>query len=147
MQLRDLIGSMPVTVAQVTPRTRMPEAAAEMARQKITAILVGDGLDLSGILTCADVIHWFVYDHASPMREVGSVISTRVLRVPAGRTVDEAIAGMTTDDIEHLAVVEGDHVIGLMHLKDLLKEQARLFSAEIEHLHDYISTLHTASRD
>ncbi len=146
MQLRDLLKPEFLTVARVAPQTRITTAAAQMVTQRLSAMLVMDDRSLKGILTAADVIAGFLRGD-TPAVDAGSAASRHALRATADQTLDQAVADMIAQEIDHLIVLEGDHVHGLIQLKDLLREQARQLRQETEHLHDYIDALQNASED
>jgi CBS domain-containing protein len=147
MQLRNLIGSLPLNVAMVSPQTPMFEAAAKMVRNKLKALLVVDDETTHDLLTCDNILDWLVHDNGNRRSTVDRFISLRPPIISPERSIDEAVAEMTAKNTEHLVLLEKGRVSGLIHLKDLQREQIRLLHLEVDHLHDYIDALHSASKD
>ena len=54
---------------------------------------------------------------------------------------------MIKSDLDHLAVIEDDNIVGLLALKDLVEFQQSSLTQEIHQLKDYIDDLHEAGQD
>ena len=66
-------------------------------------------------------------------------MSTPVLIVSPGTTVDEAMALMTDRRIRHAPVVEDGKLVGMISIGDLVKFISQTQSFQIQYLTDYIS--------
>jgi signal-transduction protein with cAMP-binding, CBS, and nucleotidyltransferase domain len=147
MQLRDLLRTMPPMAATVTPQTLMIDAAAEMMRSSLQALLVMESGTPHGLLTCGDLLEWLVNDQGDRHRTVKCFVSTAPPTASPEQTIDEAVAEMTLNQMEHIVLLDKGRVMGMIELKVLHREQVRLLHLEVEHLHDYIDALHSASKD
>jgi IMP dehydrogenase len=54
-------------------------------------------------------------------------------------TVDECMALMTDRRIRHVPVVDGDEVVGMVSIGDLVKFKSKLQTFEIQFLNEYIT--------
>jgi len=66
-------------------------------------------------------------------------MSANIIHVTADQNVDECMGIMTRRKIRHLPVMEGDHVIGLVSIGDLVKSTIADQEQTIEELTRYIN--------
>jgi CBS domain-containing protein len=66
-------------------------------------------------------------------------MTAEVITTTGDNTVDECMNMMTDRRIRHLPVVDGETVIGIISIGDLVKAVIADQKAEIEHLEHYIS--------
>lgn len=106
------------------PDDSLRDAAGRLGRDGVSALLIrleGDGL---GILTDAGVRSAVVADGVPLDAPVRLAARSPAPTVPVGQLAIEATVEMLATDCEHLAVVEGDRVCGMLAAADLLRLQA-----------------------
>lgn len=106
----------PVVLADARDSCR--EAAARMAEQGISSVLVPDG-DRLGILTDRDLRARLVARGHGPDTPVAEVATWSVRTVDASTTAFEALLEMVAAGIHHLPVVEAGRVVGMLSSGDL----------------------------
>ncbi len=116
------------------------EAVKMMEEQHVGTLPVLDGeAHLIGIVSerdCArNMIMTEQYSKDSPIREV---MTRKVITVREEVTIDECRLIMIQNKIRHLPVVDGDKIIGLIAVVDLLTFTIDEQSTTIEELKDYI---------
>ena len=95
------------------PETRIADAAALMAAEHITALLVRAGDEL-GIVTDVDLRDKVVALRASVESPVSSIMSRPVHTVGSDTLAPEASIAMIESGVNHLPVVDGQgHVVGV----------------------------------
>ncbi|MFY8060180.1 MAG: CBS domain-containing protein, partial [Arenimonas sp.] len=70
---------------------------------------------------------------------VSEIMSTPLLTVTSGDSMNHCMELMTTHRIRHLPVLDGSVLAGMVSIGDLLKAQLALRQREIEQLQQYIS--------
>ncbi len=127
-------------VWSVPPDATVYDALRLLAERDIGALLVIKGEDLVGILSERDYARKVILQGKASMHtRVDEIMTARVLVVTPGNTLEEAMALMTEKHLRHLPVVEGEKVIGLISIGDLVKEIIAGQQFLIEQLESYIS--------
>ncbi len=138
--VRHLLESKPVGVVSLPPEAPVLDAIRRMADRGIGSVLVMRGNELLGIVSERDYARKVALQGRSSANTPMSVImSSPVKTVGPNATVNECMQLMTEGRFRHLAVVEGDHVIGVVSIGDLVKALLELQQKEIAELQHYIS--------
>ena len=106
----------------IAPNATVYEAIKLMADKEIGALLVMEGDNLLGILTERDYARKIILlGKSSKETGVQEVMTTKVMVVTSGNTVEECMAIMTDKHVRHLPVVEHGKVIGIISIGDAVK--------------------------
>ena len=118
------------------------EAVKAMVEANVGAILVtGSNADrVEGIFTERDYLRRIAVEgrtsRDTPVREA---MTSPVIVVGPETTVEEAMALMTDRRIRHAPVIDGDRLIGMVSIGDLVRLQSQKQSFKIQYLTEYIS--------
>jgi CBS domain-containing protein len=116
------------------------QAAAEyMARNNIGAVPVMDGTRLVGIFSERDVINRVVAKNLSPvLTKVSDVMTTNIVVADVDETHEDCLKKMKQANCRHLPVVDGQTLVGMISLRDLLDVDIHEKDDAIHFLTDYM---------
>ncbi|MBO0694919.1 MAG: CBS domain-containing protein [Verrucomicrobia bacterium] len=115
------------------------EAIRMMDEKNVGALLVMDGEQLNGIISERDYTRKvFLRGRRSRETKVSEIMSTNVTVTHPREPVEKCLRLMTDKHIRHLPVVDGDQVVGVISIGDLVKHVISCQQAAIAHLENYI---------
>ena len=128
------------SVISIAPHRPVFDALVVLAEYKIGALLVLDGDKLVGIFSERDYAREIILKgKSSKTTPISEVMSSNVLTVKPSNTVEQAMNIMSDKHIRHLPVLEGEKVIGMLSIGDLVKETIEYQQTLIKQLESYIT--------
>ena len=136
-QLLDAKGSETWTIG---PDASVYEALEMLADKNVGALVVVENDGVCGIISERDYARKIMLlERDSRETKVSEIMTAKVRTVTRDQSVAECMTSMTEHHIRHLPVVEGDRLVGLISVGDVVKavmaEQAFL----IQQLEQYIT--------
>jgi CBS domain-containing protein len=137
---------MSLKVVSVTPADTVQDAIGRMLAANVGAVAVCEGTRLVGIFTERDVLRLAGEQAALPEIRVGDVMTRDVLTVSGDVEILDAARVMGERRIRHLPVVEGENLLGVVGIRDVLGALAeRLWRSHDEEarktVHDLLARL------
>ena len=139
--VRQLLESKPVELHAVAPDAPVIEAIRLMAERHIGALLVMEGAALVGILSERDYARKVVLQgRSSKDTPVRDIMTAQVITVGLGDTTEHCMQVVTDHRIRHLPVRDGDAVLGVVSIGDLVRAVIEEQRQELDHLQRYIAS-------
>jgi CBS domain-containing protein len=115
------------------------DAIRSMADNHVGALLVMEGGRLAGIVSERDYARKVVLQgRSSATTAVREIMSAPVVTAAPDDTVDHAMRLMTDRRIRHLPVLQGEKVVGVVSIGDLVRSIIDAQRSTIEALQSYI---------
>jgi CBS domain-containing protein len=138
--VRGILKSKGSQVWSLDAEATVYQAIALMAEKGIGALLVVSEGKLVGILSERDYARKVILkgksSRTTPVREI---MSSPVITVTPEHTVAECMKIITTHRIRHLPVLEGEQLVGVVSIGDLVNSIISTQAATIHQLSSYIS--------
>ncbi|HVK50597.1 MAG TPA: CBS domain-containing protein [Pseudoxanthomonas sp.] len=139
--VRQLLGSKNAEVFAVSPDDSVLDAIKLMAQKSVGAVLAMQGSRLSGIVSERDYARKIVLQgRSSANTPVRDIMTAKVITVGLSDSVDRCMQIVTEHRIRHLPVMEGDRVLGVISIGDLVKAVIEDQQVELDQLQRYIAS-------
>ena len=126
-------------IQSVHPDESVFDAVQKLANANIGSLIVVEDDRPVGIFTERDYARNVVLKgKSSPTTPVRDIMTTRVIFVKPEQTVDECMAIMTDKHIRHLPVLDGEKLVGMISIGDLVKSIIEDQKFTIEQLEQFI---------
>jgi CBS domain-containing protein len=118
------------------------DAVALLAERRIGALPVTQGGAIAGIMSERDIIYRLQSDGAGILDwAVERIMTAPAITVTRSTEIMSALSLMTRRRIRHLPVVEGEALIGLVSIGDLVKFRMDKIEAEAAAMLNYIQSV------
>jgi CBS domain-containing protein len=128
------------TVHTIVPDATVFEAIQVMADRNIGALLVVAGDRLVGVISERDYTRKVALKGKSSREtKVREILSSPVVTATPGHAVEDCMRLMTEHRVRHLPILEGEKVVGIVSIGDLVNWTISVQDAAIEQLERYIA--------
>ena len=139
--VRQLLGSKTPEIFAVSPDASVLDAIKLMAEKGVGAVLAMQGARLCGIVSERDYARKVVLQgRSSSNTPVRDIMTAKVVTVRPDDSVDHCMQVVTEHRIRHLPVAEGDAIVGVISIGDLVKAVIEDQKVELDQLQRYIAS-------
>ena len=137
--VRQLLGSKTPEIFAVSPDASVLDAIKLMAEKGVGAVLAMQGARLCGIVSERDYARKVVLQgRSSSNTPVRDIMTAKVVTVRPDDNVDHCMQVVTEHRIRHLPVAEGDAIVGVISIGDLVKAVIEDQKVELDQLQRFI---------
>ena len=128
------------TVITTRPDAQISEAAAVLSEKKIGALIVSDtGNSADGILSERDIVREVGRRGAGCLdHPVSELMTANPVTCSMDTSIENIMGSMTSGRFRHMPITDGDTLIGLISIGDVVKARMEELSHEKEALQDMI---------
>ncbi len=141
MSVTTILNAKGHAVHTVSTTAKLREAIAMLNTHNIGTVLVTDSSGkLAGILSERDIIRRALLQETGFREEpVTKSMTKNVITVPPSAAVDEVMEIMTSSRIRHVPVLDGDKIMGLISIGDVVKLKIEDAEKEAAAMRNYIT--------
>jgi CBS domain-containing protein len=138
--ISEILSHKGTTAWSISPDATVFEAVLMMTDKNIGALLVTENNKLVGIISERDYTRKVVVKgKASKSTAVKEILSSHVIHVSPSHTVEECMRLMTDHHFRHLPVLDGDKIVGIISIGDLVNWIISAQHTTISQLQTYIT--------
>ncbi len=138
--VRDIIRKKGNEIWSIAPNANVYEALQMMAEKDTGALLVMTDDQVNGILSERDCIRKVdLQGRTSRITKVSEIMTGEVISVQVTEKLEECMATMLEKNIRHLPVYEGNQLLGLISVRDVLREVVEVQKSLIAQLERFIT--------
>ncbi|MCP5085186.1 MAG: CBS domain-containing protein [Rhodobacteraceae bacterium] len=134
-----MAGKPSVDVATIGPAASIHEAAEVLSKRKIGALIVSDsGTDVQGVISERDIVRELGRRGTGCLTDtVGSIMTRDIITTTGADTAENVLQTMTNGRFRHMPEMDGDTMIGVVSIGDIVS--ARL--NEVSHEKDALQSM------
>jgi signal-transduction protein with cAMP-binding, CBS, and nucleotidyltransferase domain len=140
MKIRDIIKSKSIEVIAINGDQTVAEAVAKMVKRNIGALIIMEDECPTGMFTERDVLKCWQDKERVQDKPVRDIMSRGLRVVDIDDTVQDAMSVMVQKGIRHLPVVEGERILNVLSIRDIINAHVSDLTTEVRYLKDFIST-------
>jgi CBS domain-containing protein len=120
--VRQLLDQKGREILSIDPSATVFDAVAKMAEKDVGSLVVMDDDEIVGMITERHYARNVVLKgKTSPATPISDIMERNVVVVQPEQSVEQCMAIMTDKRIRHLPVVDGEKLIGVISIGDLVK--------------------------
>ncbi len=127
-------------VVSVTPQTTVFDAVTSMVENNIGSVLVTENERIFGIMSERDYLRFVTLQGQTAQdTPVSQLMTRKVVYVTPETALSEVMAIMTKERIRHVPVLEGQTLLAIVSIGDVVKQISQDQTAHIKVLTEYIT--------
>ena len=139
MRVADILRIKGSAVKTIAPNKTARELSEELRAERIGAMIVSnDGRSIDGIVSERDLAYGLAAHGSELLKMTVSKLMTKVVFVCSSQdSITDVMKLMTQRRIRHLPVKDGDQLVGIVSIGDILKHRLGEVQLEASVLRDY----------
>jgi CBS domain-containing protein len=138
--VRDMIRKKGYQVYSIAPDATVLDALSMMAEHNIGALLVMSDSEMVGIISERDCIRKVdVMGRNAKETKVKEIMTSNVVTLEASHPLEECMSLMIEKNFRHMPVCEGKELLGILSVRDVLKEVIEVQQLMLSQLERYIT--------
>jgi CBS domain-containing protein len=138
--VQDMIRKKGGEVFTVAPEATVFEALKMMSQHNTGALLIMEGGRVAGILSERDCVRKVdLMGKSANDTKVANIMTSEVISVEADQDLEDCMALMIDKNIRHLPVYGNGKLLGLISVRDVLKEMIDVQRTMLAQLERYIT--------
>ncbi|MFO1328041.1 MAG: CBS domain-containing protein [Rubrivivax sp.] len=135
----ELLKQRPDTLRTIAPEASVFEALQRLAQHEVGALVVMEGARMVGVVSERDYTRKVALQgRNSRDTKVSEIMTGNVFVVSPGTRTRDCMALMREKRIRHLPVVQGERVLGMISIRDLMDDIIHDHEMTIAQLESYI---------
>ena len=137
--VKDLLKKGVTSTVVVSPKDTVYRALQLMAENNVGSVVISEGGRMVGIFTERDYCRKIILMGRSSLNTpIEEIMTKNMITVGPTQPLEECLELMTKYHIRHLPVQEGDKLIGLVSMRDVMETIISAKQDRIERLESYI---------
>ncbi len=138
--VRDMIRKKGYQVFSIAPDATVLDALNMMAEHNIGALLVMSEGEMVGIVSERDCVRKVdVMGKNANETRVQDIMTSNVITMEASHPLEECMSLMIEKNFRHMPVCEGKELLGILSVRDVLKEVIEVQQMMLSELERYIT--------
>lgn len=139
MHVQAILGNKGSQIVSIASDATIQEACRLLAEHRIGAVLILEDGRVAGVFSERDVVR-AVAQHGERALQIplSEVMSRNVLTCRPEDSVDDVMAVMTARRVRHLPVLDGDALVGIVSIGDVVKYRLDEAALEVDSLREYV---------
>jgi|SRR6266498_572229 len=138
--VRDMIRKKGRDIFTIAPEATVLDALKMMAEHNIGALLITSEGDMVGILSERDCIRKVeLLGRSAQDTQIREIMTSQVVTVDCSQPLEECMTLMIEKNIRHLPVFDDGELVGLLSVRDVLKEVIEVQQLMLSQLERYIT--------
>lgn len=139
-KVRNILEAKGRVVYSVEPTVMVLRAIELMCEKNIGGLLITENGKLAGIFTERDYARKLILKgKSSKDTPIGELMTPNPFTVSPDTSIDQCMQMMTDKHIRHLPVTEGDQLVGMISIGDVVRQVIQEQKSIIEHMESYIT--------
>lgn len=141
MKVKELLETKGKEVYSMDSSATVEDAIRFMAGKKISAVIITEKDQPSGIFTERDVVRCYISKGGRKFHDipVSESMTSNLMVAELDDDLNSVMSVLVEKNIRHLPVVDKGKVIGMLSIRDIVLSQVHKMTTEIHYLKDYIA--------